>query len=174
MARSALQSKVKIGQEPVPAASFVPALSVVASSFLAALPLIAEDGWLPSFGFLMLIAWRLRRPDPWPAWWAAPLGLVDDIVTGSPIGLSVSLWTLAMLALDFADRRTIWRDYWIEWALAALLILVSQFAQWQVASWMGARVPLTAMIPPLLISVAAFPLFAWTAARIDRWRFSRA
>ena len=26
-----------------------------------------------------------------------------------------------MLALDLIDRRTMWRDYWIEWVLAAVL-----------------------------------------------------
>lgn len=173
MARSALHSKRKIGQAPVPAASFVPAASVVGAMLLAGLPIVAETGWLPHFGFLMLIAWRLRRPDPWPAWWAAPLGFLNDVLTGSPIGLSVTLWTLAMLALDAADRRTIWRDYWIEWALAALLIVVDEIAHWQVAAWMDAPAPFIIMIPPVFISIAAFPLFAWTAGRIDRWRFDR-
>ena len=26
------------------------------------------------------------------------------------------LWTLIFLGLDHADRRTVWRDYWIDWA----------------------------------------------------------
>jgi rod shape-determining protein MreD len=77
-----------------------------------------------------------------------------------------------MLALDFADRRTIWRDYWIEWALAALLILMEQAAHWQVAAWMGAPMPFWMVVPPLVISIVAFPMFAWAAARLDRWRLS--
>ena len=40
-------------------------------------------GWWPDFGLLMLIAWRLLRADAWPAWWAAPLGFVNDLVTGT-------------------------------------------------------------------------------------------
>ena len=27
-----------------------------------------------------------------------------------------------MLALDLIDRRTMWRDYWIEWMVAGVLI----------------------------------------------------
>lgn len=173
MAKTALQSNRRIGQGPIPGAAYAPAASVVIAILLSALPIITQIGWVPDFGFLTLIAWRLRRADVWPAWWAAPLGLLNDCVTGAPIGLSVSLWIISMLALDFLDRRTIWRDYWIEWALAALLILMNEAAQWQVAAWMGAEVPFPTIVPPLLISTAAFPLFAWAVARIDRWRLGR-
>ena len=38
-----------------------------------------------------------------------------------------------MLALDLIDRRTMWRDYWIEWVLAAVLIAIDEWLQWRVA-----------------------------------------
>ncbi len=50
------------------------------------------------------------------------MGLVNDLFTGFPIGFSVTLWSATMLALDLVDRRTMWRDYWIEWGLAAVLL----------------------------------------------------
>lgn len=173
MVRSALTSKRKIGQGPIPAAAAVPAASVIAGSLLSALPIIADVGWFPDFGFLMLIAWRLLRGDVWPSWWAAPLGLLNDLLTGSPVGLSVAVWTASMLALDLLDRRTAWRDYWIEWVLASLLILFDEAAQWKVAAWMAAPVPFSFMFPPILISIAAFPVAAWLVGRIDHWRLGR-
>ena len=173
MVRSALVSKQRIGQGPVAGAAFVPAASVIAASFLATLPIIVQNGWFPDFGFLVLIAWRLLRADVWPTWGAVPLGLVNDLVTGLPIGLSVTIWTLSMLALDILDRRTAWRDYWIEWALAALLIALNGAAHWQVAAWMGAPVPFSAMIPQLIISIAGFPVAAWIVGRLDGWRLGR-
>jgi rod shape-determining protein MreD len=94
-------------------------------------------------------------------------------MTGSPIGLSISLWTSAMLLLDLLDRRTMWRDYWIEWALAALLLLADEAARWRVDSIMGAPLPFRVIGPPLLIAVLVFPLAAWTATRLDRWRLGR-
>lgn len=173
MPRSALDSKRRIGQGPITGANIVPAASVVAAIILSILPIITETGWFPDFGFLMLIAWRLFRSDVWPSWLAAPLGLLNDLLTGAPIGLSVTVWTLAMLALDLLDRRTIWRDYWVEWALASVLILLNEAAQWQVAAWVGARVPFAAMVPPILISIAAFPVVAWIVARLDQWRLGK-
>jgi rod shape-determining protein MreD len=173
MVRSALQQRHRIGQGPRSGAPYVPAASVVVASFLAALPIVTTSGWYPDFGFLVLIAWRLLRSDPWPAWWAAPLGLANDLFTGAPIGFSVILWTSAMILLDLIDRRTIWRDYWIEWALAALLLLLSETAEWWVARITGAGIPYIAMVPALLISIFTFPIAASAVGRLDRWRLGR-
>ena len=173
MVRSALATNRRIGQGPKTLAAFVPMASVVAASFLAALPIVTTSGWYPDFGFLALISWRLLRSDPWPAWWAAPMGLANDLLTGSPIGLSVALWSATMLALDLIDRRTMWRDYWIEWVLAAVLIAIDEWLQWRVAAAVGARVPAAAIAPPVAISVFVFPVSAWLVSRIDRWRLGR-
>ena len=173
MVRAALASKRKIGQGPVAGAQFVPALSVAVASLLSALPIVSTGGWFPDFGFVVLIAWRLLRADAFPAWWAAPLGLFNDLVTGNPVGLSVSVWTAALLALDLADRRTMWRDYWLEWGLAALLLLANEAAEWRLAQAMGASMPFVSVLPPLLISIFAFPVAAWVASRLDRWRLGR-
>ena len=131
------------------------------------------NGWFPNFGFLVLLAWRLLRADAFPTWWAAPLGLFNDLALGSPIGLSVAVWTAAMLVLDIADRRTQWRGYWLEWILAAVLLLGQEAAEWRVSQIMGASLPFRSVVPPLLISVLSFPVAAWVVARIDWWRLGR-
>jgi rod shape-determining protein MreD len=173
MVRAALSSGRRIGQGPRAGAAYIPAASVIAASLLSALPIVSASGWYPDFGFLALIAWRLLRSDPWPAWWAAPLGFANDLITGSPIGLSVALWTATMLLLDLIDRRTIWRDYWIEWALAALLLLLNEIVERWAAGIMGAAFPFAAIVPPLLIAIFAFPIAAWIVSRLDRWRLGR-
>ena len=173
MVRAALSAGRRIGQGPRVGASVVPAATVVVASLLSALPIVSTSGWYPDFGFLALIAWRLLRSDPWPAWWAAPLGLANDLITGAPIGLSVMLWAATMIALDLIDRRTMWRDYWIEWGLAALLLFANETAEWWAATIMGAPLPFGWILPPLLISIFAFPIVAWLVARFDRWRLGR-
>jgi rod shape-determining protein MreD len=173
MARSALHSQGRLNKGPRPGARYMPAASVAAASALAVLPIVSATGWWPDFGFLMLIAWRLFRADAWPAWWAAPLGFLNDLLTGSPIGLSVALWSAVMLAMDLVDRRTQWRDYWIEWGLAALLILASEAAQWRVAALAGAPVPFALVLPAIVISILGFPVAAFLASRLDRWRLGQ-
>ena len=173
MVRAALATKRRIGQGPKAFAVFLPAATVILASLLAALPIVSAGGWYPDFGFLVLISWRLLRSDPWPGWWAGPLGLVNDLLTGGPVGLSVALWSATMLALDLVDRRTMWRDYWIEWGLAAVLIAINEWLQWRIAALGGARVPVQAIVPPLVLSICVFPLSAWLVSRADRWRLGR-
>jgi rod shape-determining protein MreD len=173
MVRAALASKRRIGQGPRPFAGWIPAASVVLASSLATLPIVSLTGWFPDFGFLALVAWRLLRSDPWPAWWAAPLGLLNDLIGGWPIGQSIFLWSVTMLILDLIDRRTIWRDYWMEWASACLLLLFNAWMQWNIAAWSGAWRPFGAVLPHLLISICSFPIAAWIIAKADRWRLGR-
>ncbi len=172
MPRSALSPSRRLGNEGPPAyAPYVPALSVIIASLLmAALPIVTTKGWVPDIPYLMLISWRLLRNDPFPAWWAAPMGLINDVFTGLPIGFSVALWSATMLALDLADRRTMWRDYWTEWVIAAVLITLSQLFLWRVAGWSGASVPVVQMAPATLIALLLFPVTSYLAARLDQWR----
>jgi rod shape-determining protein MreD len=172
MVRAALASP-RIGHGPLRFATFVPAATLVAASLLSALSIISTSGGYSDFGVLVLIGWWLLRADPWPAWWAAPLGLVNDLFTGQPIGFSVAMWSGTMLALDLIDRRTMWRDYWMEWVLAAVLIAINEWLEWQVAALVGARVPFGQIAAPLAIGIFAFPIVAFFVARLDRWRLGR-
>jgi rod shape-determining protein MreD len=165
--------KMRQGRGPLTFAPYVPAASVGLASLLASLPIVASSSWFPNFGFLMLLGWRLLRDDPWPSWWAAPLGLINDLFTGDPLGYSVALWSATMIALDLIDRRTMWRDYWIEWMLAAGFIAVDELLQWRVAEAVDAAPSLVSVVPPIVISILAFPIVAWTVGRLDRWRLGR-
>jgi rod shape-determining protein MreD len=148
-------------------------MSVAAASLLPLAPVVAEVGWMPDTGLLLLLAWRLLRGDVIAAWWAAPLGLWNDLVLGLPLGLSVVTFTGAMILLDLLDRRTMWRDYWLEWLIAAGLLFLADLIRWRVDAAMGAPYPLATVLPSTIIAILSFPLAAWAASRIDRWRLGR-
>ena len=78
-----------------------------------------------------------------------------------------------MLALDLIDRRTMWRDYWIEWILAGVFLFVHNWLEWELAGVMAAGIPFTSVLPSILIAVLAFPAAAWIVSRLDRWRLGR-
>lgn len=175
MVRSALGSQgARLNQGPRAGAEYVPALTVVIGSLFSILPIVSATGWWPDFGLLMLLGWRLLRADAWPAWWAAPLGFINDLILGNMIGLSVALWAAMMIVMDILDRRTMWRDYWIEWAIAAVLIALSELAHWRLAGLLGASVPFNmSAAPSILIAVLCFPVAGYIASRLDRWRLGR-
>ncbi len=78
-----------------------------------------------------------------------------------------------MLVLDLIDRRTQWRDYWIEWIVGAVLIAIDEWLQWRVAKLAGAPLPFLQLLPQLVISICVFPAVAWIVWRIDAWRLGR-
>ena len=174
MVRSALaMGNRPLASGPRAGHQLVPAISVALASLLAVLPIVSAHGWWPNAGLLMLIAWRMLRADAWAAWVAALLGLWNDLVTGSPLGLSVALWTAFMLAMDVIDRRTMWRDYLIEWVLATLLLALAELAQWRVAALAGAPVRLASQWPALIVAALCFPIAAYLVRRLDRWRMGQ-
>ncbi|HEX6376447.1 MAG TPA: rod shape-determining protein MreD [Allosphingosinicella sp.] len=151
----------------------VPILSTLAAALLDLLPVVMTWPIVPDFAFLVLIAWRLLRPEMWQAHTALPLGLFNDLVAGHPIGQSMALWTLTFLLLDLLDSRVDWRDYWMDWLFAAAAILFYSAGSWYVARLMGSATPYAVMLPQLAMSVCAYPLVARLVVALDRWRLSR-
>ncbi len=160
----------RVGSGPRRHAQLVPTASVIVASSLSLLPIVTQTGWFPDFGLLMLITWRLLRSDVWPAWWGAVLGLANDVITGSPIGLSVALWAAVLLLLDLLEQRTMWRDYWIEWAITALVVLTSEAAQWKIDALTGAPLPFLTVVPQIIVGILFFPFAARICSALDRWR----
>jgi rod shape-determining protein MreD len=151
----------------------VPLLSTLAATLLDALPIVVNAPLIPDFAFLVLVAWRLLRPELWLAQIALPLGLFNDLIAGHPIGQSMAIWTTIFLLFDLIDSRVGWRDYWLDWLLAALAILLHGFGGWYVARLMGSDVRFAILLPQYGLSVLAYPLVARLVVGLDRWRLAR-
>lgn len=151
-------------------ATWTPVVTVILGSLLALLPIILSQQLLPSFGLMMLVAWRGLRPDLWSATSGVPLGFAHDLITGNPIGQSIVLWTFILLILDFIDQRMLWRDYWIEWGLAGLLFFGAAAFDWWIARLAGSGGPFAAILPHVGLSLLLFPAVLGLVVRLDRWR----
>jgi rod shape-determining protein MreD len=152
---------------------WVPVLTTLAASMLDTLPVVVTTPLVPDFAFLVLLSWRLLRPEMWPAYYALPLGLFNDLVAGHPLGQSMALWTATFLVCDLLDSRSGWRDYWIDWLFASVAIALNIFGAWRIARWMGSGMEFEVLGPQLLLSIFAYPLVARLVVSLDRWRLSR-
>jgi rod shape-determining protein MreD len=150
-----------------------PILTTMIGSMAPLLPIIASAPILPPFGLLLLVAWRLRHRTIWPVWIGLPLGLWDDIFSGQPLGSSMLLWTIVMLGLDVVDRRMVWRDFWQDWGLAAVVIALTLLAGLGIANLTGGNTSPLIILPQMAISIALFPLLARVCAVFDTWRLAR-
>jgi len=151
----------------------VPVASVMIASLSPLLPMIATTPDLPPLGFMMLIGWRLLRPDLWPVWAAFPLGLFDDLFSGQPLGSAMTVWTVAFLGLAMVDTRLMWRDHKQDWAIAAIAIAAERAISLGIAHFTGGAMPYYLLVPQILVAIFLFPLVSRVCAALDRWRFAR-
>lgn len=141
-------------------------VTVMLGSLVTLIPIIATVPFLPPFGLMLLIAWRMRRPDCFRTWAAVPLGLFDDLVSGQPLGSAMLLWTIAYLAIDIIDARLVWRSFWHDFVIAAGGVAFALVAGRLVATGFTAHVD-TALLVQILIAMAFYPLIAFLVARWD-------
>ena len=153
--------------EKRPRALWLAPLCVVIGSMATLLPMVATFPFLPPFGLMFLLAWRLQRADSLKVWAAVPLGLLDDMMSGQPIGSAMLLWTTCFIVIDVLDARLVWRDFWQDWLLASGALGFCLVAGRFVAVRVSAHVD-TALVIQVLISCALYPLIARFCARLDR------
>lgn len=147
-------------------------LSVMAGSLLTIWPYVATFPVLPPLGLMILLAWRLRRPDALAVWAPLPLGLFDDLLSGQPIGSAMLLWTLCFFSIDLMERRLMLRDFWQDWLVAAGGIATCLMLGRLLASPLAAHVD-TVLLVQIVVSVLLYPIAAGIVGRLDARRVAR-
>ena len=151
----------------------VPVLSTLAGSAMGLVPVIATEPIVPPFGLMMLLAWRLLRPEMWPAWVALPLGLADDLISGHYIGTAMVLWTIAFLALVWVDQALVWRDGWIEWGIASVAVMIIAIGAWGLSQPRDSVTSVLTIAPQTVGAILLLPAVLRITAWLDRWRLRR-
>jgi rod shape-determining protein MreD len=152
---------------------FVPVVSTSIAILLGLFPLVTTWPAVPDLGFLILISWRLLRPEIWMPTAALGFGLFDDLVSGHPLGQSMALWTMLFLAFDLIDSRVDYKDFWMDWLYASLAIIFHAAGAWYVARLMDSPTAFTLLLPQLALAILIYPLLARLVLALDRWRLAR-
>ena len=170
--RDAYGSKINRDHSPVLAFG-VPWLTIILGSITPLLPIIAPAPIVPPLGYLFLLGWRLSRPGLLPMWVGIPLGLIDDLFSGQPLGSGILLFCVTMIALELLDARVPWRNFWQDWLTACVFIF---FYLMVAALVSGADISfgqLYLLLPQLLLSLILYPVIASIVSALDRFRLSR-
>jgi rod shape-determining protein MreD len=170
LARATARKSINRAPSPV-LALVLPWLMVILASTLPLWPLFTGAPLLPPLGFMTLIAWAQYRPGLFTVWAGLPLGLVDDLYSGQPLGSAVLLWGAAMIAVDLAEARFPWRGFVQDWAAATLLIALYLPLAALIAGTGLAGAEL--VLPQFVIAALLFPLVGRAVAVVDRWRLLR-
>ncbi len=151
----------------------IPIISVLLGSMTVLVPYIASMPLLPPFGLMILIAWRLIRPGIWPIWIGFPLGLFDDIFSGQPFGSAAFLWSAVMIFIEIVDNRFLWRNFWQDWFLASLSIMLALVGGLWINKVISDAGNVTILLPQIILCIFLYPLVLRVVAWLDSKRLAR-
>lgn len=140
-----------------------PMAASILASLLLAVPLRVAGLQLPEpvFALAPTFAWAIVRPSIWPPWALAILGVLLDLLWGTPVGL----WALCLLAayafVFFSRRSLAGQDIWVLWAAYGAACVVALCLGF-LLTWLrtGAAPDLIGVGLQFAVTAALFP-FAW-------------
>lgn len=152
----------------------VPWVSVLLASLVPAfLPFIHWAPLMPPLAYMVLLSWRMLRPGFWPSWAGTPLGLIDDLASGQPLGSAVLLFSLTLIVMDMVDERLLWRSFNLDWIIASLFLIAYLPVAAVIAQQSFWIIPIASVAPQLLLALLTYPLVTRFVAGLDRFRMRR-
>jgi rod shape-determining protein MreD len=148
--------------------SLLPALFTIVLVFVAASPLDSTAlTYTPNIAWLMTLVMTAFYPASWPRSLAFLLGLLQDLLFGTPLGSQALLaLLLAQLTLMQAMRHQtpLFRVRWLE---AAGVLVVWHIALWAIMHGVGMETAtLRTLVIAGLVNAVWYPVFYWVVVRL--------
>lgn len=138
---------------------------------LNAIPLPIPDyrSIVPLVPLMAVYYWALYRPDLMPVGAVFVVGLLEDVLTGAPLGLNAFLFLLVHGLIRSRRRLIAGKGFAIVWVVFMLVVLGVGFVSWVVASLLyDASIRLEPAITQLMLTLVLYPCLAWLLIRVQR------
>ncbi len=124
---------------------------------------------VPGYTAMATFYWAIYRPDLQPASALFLIGILQDILVGTPIGLT-AITLLLVHALALSQRRTlIAKPFVLTWLGFVVIQLPASLLGWAVMSGLAFRpIGPEPAVFQYLVSALGFPLVAWLFVRLHR------
>ena len=138
---------------------------------LNAIPLPIPDyrTVVPLVPLMAIYYWAMYRPDLMPVLAVFFVGLLEDVLTGAPLGFNAFLF-LATHGIVRSQRRFILgHGFFVIWAVFVVIVAGVGGLSWLVATilYQGA-VPPAPAVAQLGLTLAVFPCIAWLLLKVQR------
>ena len=120
----------------------------------------------PMLPLMGVYYWAIYRPDLLPAWLAFVIGLLYDIIAGTPLGVN-ALVLLSVQGVAASQRRFfLGKSFMVAWWAFGLLAAGASGASWLLVSILyGRAFDAGPLIIQYLMTMGLFPVLTWTLAR---------
>lgn len=150
------------------AVSFLPLVSAVALVLVTSTPLyFGHVGDVaPRLGVTAVIFWTVYRPDLFGYGYAFFLGIVADLMTGLPLGISALVLVMVRHGVLTRRRYFLRKSFHVVWAEYALVVIAAAIIDWMLAAlYLWSNPGLLVHVFQVLLTVALFPGVYWLLAR---------
>ena len=155
----------------------MPMLTTVVCVFVSVVPahLPAFTAVTPAFALMAIYHWTLYRPDLLPFVAVFAVGLLLDMLTGAPLGIS-SLVLLLAYALVLSQREhLLMRRFSVVWVGFLAVTAAAAVLQWAVVSlFYGMLLDVRAFLFQGVLTVATYPVVSYLLVRVQRTLLMRA
>jgi rod shape-determining protein MreD len=129
-------------------------------------------GWGPVAPQLVLMAvfyWAIHRPDLLRPSFAFGLGVLQDLLSGMPLGLNALVYVLVHWVVLSQRRFFLAGSFAMLWLGFAMIAAGASLAYWAGISILGLTlVPPGSAVAQGLLTIALFPVFCWMFMRVHR------
>jgi len=123
----------------------------------------------PLLPLMAVYHWAIFRPRLLPAWVVFLIGILQDVLTGTPIGVNALVFLAVYGAVLSQKRFFIGKSFFILWLGFSLIAAGAAILSWVAVSALHVALvePTTAMYQYLL-TLGVFPAVAWVFLRWQR------
>ena len=123
----------------------------------------------PAFAAMAIYYWSIYRPDKLPYVATFSLGLLHDLLTGTPLGLSALIYLLGQGVLN--SQRTFFhgKPFLVVWWGFSLVMPGMALVSWVIASlYFNTLLPPMPFVVQVVLTVLLYPLFGLLLSALHR------
>ena len=119
--------------------------------------------WLP---LMAVYYWAIFRPELLPAYAVFIIGVLEDILTGLPIGVNALIFLLVYGSIVSQRRFFVGKSFNILWLGFGLVAALAALSNWLIISlWNTTILMPNALFFKFLTTVGSYPALAWVLVR---------
>ena len=120
------------------------------------------DNLLPFLPLAAVYYWCIFKPNLVPVSAIFMLGLLQDILSGGPLGMTALLLVLVRLFVIRQGRRFLEREFLFNWLVFFIVALVFGLATWAISSiYIRETQYIWNAVGQSMLTIAVFPAIVW-------------
>lgn len=152
------------------ARNVTPLLTSLLLVLISALPFHVPDfGRVsPNVAFMVVFYWSIYRPDRFPAWAAFAVGLWQDVLIGTPLGMNALVALLVHWAVSNQRRFFQGKSFFVVWWAFALVAVGVALLVWLLMMVLSSTLmsPAPGLVQ-LVLTIALYPFLTWFLAGVQ-------